>query len=85
MASLSYTQTRTEPIKAENKAGKMQATEPSEESKLTTAKAIQNLCNNIKEMQNDINAMKNDIKQDLSSFKSEMNKKLEEVGADIHN
>ena len=36
-------------------------------------------------MQNEINTMKNDIKQDLSSFKSGMNKKLEEVSADIHN
>lgn len=75
----------TELTNVDSKANTMQTSDPNKESELTTAKAIQNLCNNIKEMQNDIIAMKNDIKQDLSSFKSEINKKLEEVSSDICN
>ncbi|MED6266198.1 hypothetical protein CHARACLAT_033295 [Characodon lateralis] len=78
-------QARTDPANDENKPSMMQATKTRGEGELTTAKAIQNLSNNIKEMQNEVITLRNDIKQDLSSFKREMNKKLEEVSTDIRN
>lgn len=81
----SYGQVKTNAAYTESKTSMMQATEPNDESELTTAKAILSLSNNIKEMQKDINALKDDIRQDLSNFKSEMNQKLEGFSMDIRN
>ena len=49
-----------------------------EESELTTAKAILSLSNNIAEM-------KDELKQELASLKSDMNQKLQNLTADVRN
>ncbi|MED6240163.1 hypothetical protein ATANTOWER_016920 [Ataeniobius toweri] len=66
--SKSHNQAKTDPTHAKNETSRMQAAETNEESDLITAKAIQNLYNNIKVIKNDINLMKNNIKWDMGSL-----------------